>query len=149
MLSSPPRDHLKTNHVEVFLQISDFEDITHAQLTELVGVQPSRIFVKGQPYNPKIGAVSKRNRWLLFAYGTTHPLFEDQVDALSALMTPRMATFQYLCRRYTCTVGCAVKIYVGNGESTPSVHLERRHVELLEALGAEFDVDIYACRPEE
>jgi hypothetical protein len=133
--------------VEVYLEISDFEDITHAQITDLLGVKPSRIYIKGQPFNPNFGSVALRNRWLLYAYEAAEPrpVFENQFDALLTLVMPRMAAFQDLCHRYTSVVGCAVKIYFGNGESTPSVHLERRHVEMLEALTAEFDVDIY-CR---
>lgn len=136
---------MRSNKVEVYLEISEFEDVTHAQINQLLGLEPSRVYIKGQPVNPKAGRLAPHNRWLLFGYDPDQPRpqFEDQVDALLALVMPRLAAFQALCHRYSCGLNCAVMAYAGNGESTPSVHLERRHVELLQALQAEFDVDIY------
>ena len=136
---------MKSNKVEVYFELSGFEDLTHAQISQQLGLKPSKVYVKGQPVNPKAGRLAPSNRWLLFGYDPAGPwpVFEDQVDALQALMLPRLAALQALCHRYTCEVKAAVLIYSGNGESTPAVHLERRHVEWLKVLRAEFDVDIY------
>lgn len=136
---------MKSNKVEVFLEISGFEDVSHTDITQLLGLEPNRVYVKGQPRNPQGGSLARTNRWLLYGYSPERPrlLFEDQVDALISLVMPRLTAFQALCHRYTCVLRCGVMSYCENGESTPAVHLERRHVELLEALTADFDVDIY------
>lgn len=136
---------MKSNKVEVYLEISEFEDLTHAQISQLLGLEASKVYIKGQAVNPKAGRLAPYNRWLLFGYDPDQPrpLFEEQVDALMAQVMPRLAAFQALCHRYSCELKCAVMAYAGNGESTPSVYLERRHLEWLHALKAEFDVDIY------
>ena len=135
----------KHNHVEAYLDIFDFEDLTHEQISEMLGLQPSRIHVKGQRHNPNFGRLAPRNRWMLQMYTKEGPWLniEEQLDELLALVTLRRVAFQQLAAHCKFAIKCAVKVYVQHNESTPAVFLEHRHVELLTFLQATFDVDIY------
>ena len=102
--------------------------------------------MKGRPSN--FARVLPTNRWLLYADKSACPEadFEEQMDALLAIVTPQIEKFKSLCNRYTCNINCVLEMYFNNGESIPSIHLDKRHIEFMETLTAEFDVDIYCFR---
>ncbi|UPL50980.1 DUF4279 domain-containing protein [Hymenobacter sublimis] len=135
---------MRNNHVEVSLEIRDFDDISLEELSAILGMQPSKFYRKGEKTGSS-AIKSPINRWLVHAYTDQKSLpdFEEQMDTLLAIVTARQEAFIALCHRYTCEIKCAVNIYFRNGESIPSVHLESRHRDLLHLLRAEFDVDIY------
>ena len=135
----------KRNQIEVRLEISHFDDITHEEISRRLGLQPSRIYVKGQPRSPLLSQRSPENRWLFNLYDAAQPrpIIEQQLDALSRLVDANPSAFISLCTTYTCGVFCIVTIYKDLNESTPAVYLEERHVRLLNTLSALFDVDIY------
>lgn len=138
---------LKTNHVEAYLEIKRFQNISHDDISTLLGLQPTTIYVQGQRFNPHFGAVSRHNRWLYQVYTKEGPWrnLEEQLDELLALVNARRAAFQQLAAHCEFEIRCAVFIYYDLNESTPPVFLEPRHVELLNFLQAGFDADIY-CR---
>lgn len=138
---------LKTNHVEAYLEINDFQAISHDDISTLLGLQPTTVYVQGQRFNPNFGAVSRRNRWLYQVYKKEGPWrnLEEQLDEILALVNPRRAAFQQLAAQCKFEIKCAVFIYYDLNESTPPVFLEPRHVELLSFLQGGFDADIY-CR---
>lgn len=135
----------KRNQIEVRLEISHFDDITHAEISQRLGIQPSRVYVKDQPRSPLLSQRSQENRWLFDLYDVAQPrpIIEQQLDVLSRLVEAKPQAFISLCTTYTCGVFCLVTIYKDLQESTPAVYLEERHVRLLNTLSALFDVDIY------
>ncbi|WP_188558461.1 DUF4279 domain-containing protein [Hymenobacter glacieicola] len=136
---------MRNNHVEVSLEIRDFDDISLEELSAILGMQPSKVYRKGEKVSSNFAIKSPINRWLIHAYADQKllPDFEEQMDTLLAIVKARQEAFISLCHRYTCEIKCAVHVYFRNGESIPSVHLESRHRDLLHLLRAEFDVDIY------
>ncbi len=135
----------KSNRVDIYLEINEFDDISHEEISNLLELQPSKIFVKGKPYNLKMNRVAQRNRWLLNAYkdGDPRPIFEAQIDSLIELIRPRQNAFQLIGSKYKCEIKCAVLVYLGNGQSIPSVHLNSDQIKFLSSIHADFDVDIY------
>jgi hypothetical protein len=135
----------KSNKIEVRLEISHFDDISHDEISRRLGLQPSRIYVKGQPRSPLMTMRAKENRWLFNLYDAEQPrpIIENQLDELIRLVKANRNAFTSLCKKYTCGIFCIVTIYEGLNESIPAVYLEKRHVRLLNTLSALFDVDIY------
>lgn len=132
---------------EVFLRfcISGFEDITHDEITKMLGVKPTKEYIKGQKRNPKNpnSPLIKENRWLMEPSSNVYTSFEDQMETLLSIIESKIDVFKPLCEKYYCEISCALFIYFDNGESTPSVHLDARYNNLIKELDIEFDVDLY------
>jgi len=131
---------------EVFLRfcISDFEDITHDEITKMLGVKPIKEYVKGQKRNPKNPnpTLIKENRWLMEPSSSKYTSFEGQMEALLNIIESKIDVFKPLCEKYNCEISCALFIYYDNKESTPSIHLDARYNNLIKELDIEFDVDL-------
>lgn len=138
---TPPARH---NMIEVRFELSHFNDLSHQDISRLLGLHPSRVYVKGQPYNSRMALLVPENRWLYNLYDAAKapPIIEDQLDELLRLVQANSEAFTSLSQEYTCGVFCLVTIYKDLNESTPAVYLEERHVRLLHSLSALFDVDI-------
>lgn len=50
------------NEVILDFAIVDFEDITHEDITKLLGIEPIKVYVKGQRRSAKFSALANRNR---------------------------------------------------------------------------------------
>jgi len=133
---------------EVFLDfcIWGFEDITPEQITQALGMQPTKVYIKGQKKNPKFAAVAKQNGWRMNSGLDKHASFEDQMMSILDIIEPRIDLFRPFCEKYYCEIVCAVNVYYDNDESTPSIHLDARYNRLIKELNLEFDVDLY-CLP--
>ncbi|WP_133785230.1 DUF4279 domain-containing protein [Pedobacter nutrimenti] len=56
------------NEIIVRFGIYDFNDITHSEITEILGgIHPDKIYVKGEKRNPKNidSPLIKKNSWIL------------------------------------------------------------------------------------
>lgn len=133
---------------EVYLDfiITDFEDISHDEITQRLGINPTKVYVKGQKKNPKSAGISKRNRWLMASGLDKYASFEDQMKAMLDIIESKIDLFRPFCEKYYCEFSCAIFIRYDNDESTPSVHLDARYNRLIKELNIEFDVDLY-CLP--
>lgn len=136
------------NEVVLGFVIADFDDITHAKITERLNIDPIKVYVKGQKTNPKFSALSKRNRWIMGSGLDRYTSFSEQLTALLDIIEPKMELFRPLCDKYYCMFSCAIFIYYDNDESTPSVHLDERYNQLIKQLNIEFDFDLY-CLPDD
>lgn len=140
---------MKKNEVIVDFVIADFNDITHEEITRKIGINPIKVYVKGEkrnPRNPKSTALLKNNRWVMGSSLDKYSSFEDQMNALLNIIEPKIELFRPFCAKYYCEFSCAVYIYFDNEESTPWVHLNARYNKLITELNIEFDVDLY-CLP--
>lgn len=130
------------NEIDLSLCIWGYEDITHQALTELTGLTPYEIYIKGQKKNPKFSALAKENGWILKPSLDKDASFEQQMDALLDILEPKIDLFKPLCEKYYCEFSCALYIYIDTEESTPWVHLNERYNNLIRELKIEFDIDI-------
>jgi len=133
------------NEIILRFCISDFEDITHDEITKMLGVKPIKEYVKGQKRNPKNpnSPLIKENRWLMEPSINKYASFENQMETLLNIIESKIDIFKPLCEKYYCEISCTLFIYYDNNESTPSIHLDARYNNLIKELDIEFDVDLY------
>lgn len=133
------------NEIIVSFGIFDFNDITHDDITQTLGLKPIKCYVKGQKRNPKNhnSPLIKKNSWIIDSGLNKYSTFEDQMDSLLCTIESRIELFKPFCEKYYCELSCALFVYVDNGESTPWVHLGTKYNKLLKDLNIEFDLDLY------
>jgi Domain of unknown function (DUF4279) len=119
--------------------INDFEDISHEEISQKLGMKPYKIYVKGEKRNPNFpasGPFWRANRWIMASpFGEYHS-FEDQMNATLDIIEPKFEL-------YRCEFACAVYLRFDNGESIPSIYLGSRYNQLIKELNIAFDVDLY------
>ena len=86
--------------------------------------------------------------WVWEASADKSVPFEDQCTAVLDLLEARWEAVKSFCHRCTPELSCALWVYVDNGESKPSVHLDTRYHALASELNLSFDLDLY-CMPNE
>lgn len=131
------------NKVSLSFCIWNFEDVSHDEITNLLNITPTKIYVKGQKRNVTSNALIKENGWLLNSPLSVYSEFEDQMDSLLALLEPNLDALKLVSKKYYCEFSCAIFIYFNNDESTPSMHLTSQHLKFMNELNIEFDTDLY------
>ena len=133
---------------EVFLDfcIWDFDDISHEEISQKLGIAPTKIYIKGKKIDPKFSRVSKKNGWRMSTGLDKYASFEDQMKAMLDIIESKIELFRPFCEKYYCEFSCAIYIRYDNEESTPWVHLDARYNRFIKELNIEFDVDLY-CLP--
>jgi hypothetical protein len=134
------------NKVVLSLRISRFNDITHDELTQLIGVLPVKTYVIGDKRNPKNpdSPLIKNNSWLMGPALDEYAEFDEQMDTLLDILEAKIDIFKELSRKYYLEFSCAIFTYHDNEESTPWIHLGERYNNLIKQVNIEFDVDLYA-----
>lgn len=130
---------------EVILRfcIWGFEDILPENITQLLDINPSKIYVKGKQMNSINPRIAKGNGWIIDSSLDKYAPFEDQMEALSDILEPKIDLLKPLCEKYYCEFSCAIFMRYDNGESLPSIHLGSRYNKLTKELNIEFDIDLY------
>src|SRR5687768_8087731 len=112
---------------EIYLDfvIADFEDITHDEISDMLGLKPRKVYLKGAKKNPnsESNAVFKRNRWIVSSSIAKDLTFEDHINTMLDLLEPKIELLKPLCDKYSCCFLCAVKIDSDDTVSTPSIYL--------------------------
>lgn len=129
------------NSVFLDFKIVGFEDITHNELTNLIGLQPTKIQVKGEKVNPMVNKLFVSNVWILGSSCPAEISFSDQMNALLDILEPKIAVLKCICQKYYCEFSCV--LYLNQGENTPWVHFDRRYNDFNKELNIEFDLDLY------
>jgi hypothetical protein len=129
--------------------IRGYNDITHEDITRMLNIKPSKIYIKGKPMNPKMKILAKQNGWRLNNPLANKSLFEDQLNAMLDLLEPKIEILQMLSKKYGCEYEFSLAIFIYNRkESTPWVHLTPRYNEFIRQIEVEFDLDLY-CPPDD
>jgi hypothetical protein len=134
------------NEIVLEFCIWGFEDVAPKYITQELGIEPVKVYIKGEKKNPKFAAVAKRNGWRMGSGLDRYASFEDQMKAMLDVIESKIDLFRPFCKKYYCEFSCAIFIRYDNEESTPSVHLDARYNRLIKELNIEFDVDLY-CLP--
>lgn len=135
---------MKRNKVDLRFGIWRFDDVSHDYITQLIGISPTKFFIKGERKNPKSSALFKTNGWIIAPGLDEYASFEEQLNAILDILEPRRDELKILCDKYYCEFSCAVFMYHDNEESTPSVHLTERYNQFIRTLNVEFDLDLYS-----
>jgi hypothetical protein len=133
------------NYIVLTFSIWNHDGMTHEEITEMVGITPTEVFVKGahKPNTLNKPMVYSFNAWFLEAGLDKYADFEQQMNALLDILEPKQEILKPLSEKYKCEFSCMVKIYYGNGESTPSIHLSQRYNRFVNNVKADFDIDLY------
>lgn len=126
--------------------IADFEDITHNEISNTLGMNPFRIYVKGEkrhPSFPSSGPFWRGNQWIMESPLDEYHSFEEQMNATLDIIEPKIDLFRAFCENYRCEFSCAVYLRFDNGESIPSIYLGSRYNQLIKKLNIGFDLDLY------
>lgn len=133
------------NYVELAFCIWKHDGISHEEITEMLGINPTKVFVKGasrpNPLNKPM--VYKFDAWFLEAGLDRYADFEQQMNALLDILEPKQDILKPLSQKYLFEFSCIVEIYYGNDESTPSIHLDERYNRFVSNVKVDFDVDLY------
>ncbi|CVK16193.1 protein of unknown function (DUF4279) [Apibacter mensalis] len=126
-----------------------YDDITHEDITKLLNINPTMIYIKGKPMNPKMKILAKKNGWRIDNPLDNKSLFEDQLNAMLDLLEPKIEILQMLSKKYGCEYEFSLALFIYNRkESTPWVHLTPRYNEFIRQIEVEFDLDLY-CPPDD
>ncbi|CVK16164.1 protein of unknown function (DUF4279) [Apibacter mensalis] len=142
-------EKLDLNNMYFDFCIWNYEDITHEDITRMLEITPSIVYVKGQRIRPNIPRLSKQNGWILKNPLDNKSLFEDQLNAMLDLLEPKIEILQMLSKKYGCEYEFSLALFIYNRkESTPWVHLTPRYNEFIRQIEVEFDLDLY-CPPDD
>ena len=136
---------MKKNEIHLGFSIYGFNDITHEEITKLLGIQPSHQRIKGQIKNPKNpnSPLIEVNKWTMDSGLDRYSDFDSQLSKLLNVIESKIDLFKPICQKYQCEFSCGLFVYYNNGESTPWVHLDSRYNNVIRELNIEFDVDLY------
>lgn len=136
---------MKKNEVDLRFGIFDFEDISHADITNSLGIAPFYMRIKGELRNPRNldSPLWDKNSWHMKSGLDKYADFDDQMNAMLDIIEQKIDVFKPFCLKYYCEFSCAIFVFKDNGESTPWAHLDKRYNKLAAALNIEFDVDLY------
>ncbi len=133
---------VEKNQIFLSFCVFGFDDVSHQDISNLLGIQPSKFHVKGLRMNPKVDRLAKKNGWFLDAFKSDNEDFETQMNSILDVIEKQLENFESICKRYYCEFSCA--IFINNAEeSVPWVHLGSRFNRINAKLGIEFDFDIY------
>ena len=94
------------------LTIADFEDVTHDEISQTLGIKPFKIYIKGQKRNHKststTPALVTSNRWVMRTSLDEYSFFEDHMNAMLDIVEPKIDVFKPFCEKYRCDFGCAI-----------------------------------------
>ena len=130
------------HEVYVDLKIMDFDDLSHKEIIDLIGSEPTIVYIKGERINPKFSRLAKKNGLVFSSPFCKHGAFDIQLNSILDLIEQKYDVFKLLSSKYYCEISCTTYIDVDADESTPWIHLNSRYNKLIKELNIEFDVDI-------
>jgi uncharacterized protein DUF4279 len=132
--------------IELDLVLTNF-DIDPNQVSEMLSLTPIVSWLKGESIQ-RTARKHKTNGWRLSSGLDNTAELDDHINALFAKIKPALSNFNNLPTSTEKEVSCVIYIYHKTNNTdeehrTPPIHLEREHVEILNQMGAEFDLDLY------
>jgi hypothetical protein len=136
---------MNKNEVDLGFGIFDFDDISHDDITQQMGIEPCYQRIKGEKRNPRNpnSPLWDNNSWHMKSGLDKDADFDKQMSAMLDIIEQKLDVLKPLCAKYYTEFSCALFVYRDNGESTPSVHLNNRYNKIASTLNIEFDVDLY------
>ncbi len=136
---------MRKNEITLSFSIYQFEDITHDDITHLLGIKPDRIYIKGQKRNPKNpkSSVINENVWIINSGLDKYSDFDRHMSGLLSILESKKDALKPICKKYHCEISCGIFVYFDNEESTPWVHMDARYNNLIRELDIQFDLDLY------
>ena len=127
-----------SDETRVYFGVFNFEGAPDV-VTLAAGVEPTRQWVKGEPYGDK-GGIRTHSRWELASPASHDSSFESQLDALLDLLEERAEAI----RSVTASFEAGVNVAAYFRESfNPGFHTSAAALKRLADLGLSLDFDLY------
>jgi hypothetical protein len=132
------------DQIHIYLSISGFEPAPPAQITALVGLEPTAAWTDGDRVPGHSRARRPGSAWRIQSPLPRTASFQDQIQALLEILESRANQVRAAADRYHAQISCAGYFASFN----PGFGLSAGHVARIAALGLSMDFDLY-CLPEE
>jgi hypothetical protein len=126
------------NEIQVSLKIHDFE-CDASQISDILGVQSTHIWKKGEPRQPKAIVFHDANGWMYKITKNDVIYVEEMIDALVNIFENKIENFKQL--PLECTFEIAIICFFKRG--MPSITFNKRAIDFIHKIGAEIDFDMY------
>lgn len=123
--------------------IYDFEDISHDEISKIMELQPSKIFIKGERRHPNFLIKANENSWIIHSNNYGYGSFEEQMNSLISLIESKKHELKEFKEKYYLEISCALRIAKNVNEYIPSIYMTREMLEILGALSISVDYDVY------
>jgi hypothetical protein len=135
-MSKKEKDYI--NEIKVSLKIYDFEcDASH--ISDILGIQPTNIWIKGEPRLPKAIILHECNGWIYKIIKNDVIYVEEMIDSLVNIFENRVDNFKKLPSE--CTFEISIFGYLKKGK--PAITFNKRAISFIHTIGAEIDFDLY------
>ena len=132
------------DEIHVYLSVSGFEPAPPAEVTALLGLEPTAAWKDGDRVPGRPDARRPGSAWRIQSPPPRTATFEDQLQALLEILETRADQVRAAAKRYHAQISCAGYFASFN----PGFGLSAQHVARIAALGLSMDFDLY-CLPEE
>jgi hypothetical protein len=116
------------------------------EITKILGIQPTKSWRKGELI-PKTSLPHKTNGWLIESGLGKNAELENHLESLKHILNPAIDKIEQLPKETEAEISCVVNIYhsrsIEEEHNTPALHLDLKHIQLLNQLKAEIDYDLY------
>ncbi|MCC2597913.1 DUF4279 domain-containing protein [Sphingobacterium sp. FBM7-1] len=128
--------------ISISFTIRGYEDISHDDISDSLGLVPYKVYVKGEPMSPRSPREAKNNGWVYRVnYGKLRS-FEGQLNGILDVLEPRIAKLKRYAQKYECEFSCAI-FFSDEKPADTSIQLNERYNNFIKEVDAEFDFDIY------
>ena len=129
----------KSYTIKVNMVITGFE-CSPEHITNLIGVNPTKVWKRGEIVHPKAKNIHKESGWLLSSQcDAVNSSIDEQISTLSNVITPILGNFHKLPEGLEIELSCIINAY----EYMPPICFSTDSVAFASKLGASIDVDIY------
>ncbi len=122
--------------ISLELRITGFS-CTPQEITDALGVQPTYLWRHGDPQHGDTGQLYQDNGWAITSGLPQQEEFQAHMEALLAIIEPRLDAFTDICTRYHAVLCGKIQMYYELEVSTPWIHVDKRMMRVLAQLGAE------------
>jgi hypothetical protein len=130
------KDHI--NEIKVSLKIHNFE-CDALQISDILGIQPTETWIKGEPVLPKALILNKSNGWMHQIVKNDVIYVGKMIDSLVDIFEDKIDNFKKLPPE--CTFEISLVCYFKKG--LPSIAFNKKAIDFIHTIGAEIDFDMY------
>jgi len=134
---------LNKNEGKVYFAF-DGEDFNPHEITNFLGLQPSKIKLKAELPS---GKLPKYSSWILSTENIVNEYIDvfDMATSLVKILKPKINLINDARKKYNVTTRMEVVLFfsVDEGTSTPAIGFEAETIDFLGKVGANIDIDTY------
>jgi hypothetical protein len=126
------------NEMQVSIKIHDFE-CDASQISDILGVQSTHIWKKGEPRGPGATILHESNCWMhkITKYDVIY--VGEMIDELVGIFEDKVENFKQLPKE--CYIEIAIIGFFKRG--MPSIAFNKRAIDFIHKIGADIDFDLY------